>query len=977
MAQKKARLKKTVKQNGKVKRPKTAGERSGNIRPIDSKEVIIEYKVLLQALDHAALVSMTDAKGSIIYANDKFVEVSKYPLKMLLGQNHRILKSNLQPQSIYEDLWNTISSGRTWRGELNNRAKDGSLYWVDSTISPILGDDGKPQRYIAIRFLITDRKAIESKVKEASGYARSLIETSLDPLVTISVEGKITDVNEASMRVTGNSRADLIGTDFSDYFTHPDQARTGYKQAFEKGSVTDYPLTIRHKTGKLTDVLYNASVYKDMNGNVLGVFAAARDVTAQKQASQYARSLVEASLDPLVTISPEGKITDVNEATIKVTGSSREDLIGSDFSNYFTEPEKAREGYQQVFAKGSVTDFPLTIRHKARKLTDVLYNASVYKDMNGNVLGVFAAARDVTAQKQAEYQRGGQIALSEKMRGEQSISRLGQSILGHLVPFSNAQIGAFYLVTDNKKLQMMSSYALTKLQASKKFVEFGEGLVGQVAIDKKSLLVDDIPSCYFNKIESALGALVPRSLLIFPIFYENEVVGVIELGSLHAFTEHQIIFLTSVSENIGIAINTSDVRKKVEIQNEALNNTQVLLKEKAIEVQLASRHKTEFLANMSHEIRTPVGAILGFTDLMKNRTNTAEENQNYMAVVDRNSQHLLRLIDDILDLSKVEAGMMTVESIQFSLAEMLADFTSLMRFRSEEKGIKFQFTGDSLFPDYICSDPVRLRQILTNIVGNAIKFTDKGTIDFRVAFENPILKFTVKDTGLGISKDQVSRLFQPFTQADTSTTRKFGGTGLGLVLAKRLSERLGGRLELLESKEGYGSTFVIEIKSILHPNTKFVGQDVLTVVAAQQIDSNQKSQALRGLNVLLVEDSPDNKILISIYLNKEGAHVKTAGDGAGGVELALSENFDVILMDIQMPILDGHEAVKKLRLLGYTKPIIALTAHAMNEEREKCFESGFTDFLTKPIQLNSMIEVLARYVPRRIEDKTPAVITSQ
>ena len=218
--------------------------------------------------------------------------------------------------------------------------------------------------------------------------------------------GKITDVNEASVKVTGVTRQKLIGTDFSDYFTEPDKARKGYQQVFEKGFVADYPLTIRHKNEKLTDVLYNASVYKDDKGNVLGVFAAARDVTEQKQASQYARSLIEASLDPLVTISADGKITDVNEASVKVTGVNRERLIGTDFSDYFTEPDKAQEGYQQVFEKGFVADYPLTIRHTTGNLTDVLYNASVYKDDKGNVLGVFAAARDVTEQKQAsQYAR--------------------------------------------------------------------------------------------------------------------------------------------------------------------------------------------------------------------------------------------------------------------------------------------------------------------------------------------------------------------------------------------------------------------------------------------------------------------------------------------------------------------------------------------------------------------------------------------
>jgi PAS domain S-box-containing protein len=241
-------------------------------------------------------------------------------------------------------------------------------------------------------------------------YARSLIEASPDPLVTISPEGDITDVNEATAKVTGVPRERLIGTDFSDYFTEPEKAREGYRRVLAEGFVTDYPLTIRHEDGRLTDVLYTASVYKDSRGNVLGVFAAARDVTAQRQAAQYARSLLEASLDPLVTISAEGKITDVNEATVKVTGVPRERLIGTDFSDYFTEPERAREGYKQVFAQGFVTDYALTIRHRDGRLTDVLYNASVYRDSRGAVLGVFAAARDVTAQKRAEAEVAAQRA---------------------------------------------------------------------------------------------------------------------------------------------------------------------------------------------------------------------------------------------------------------------------------------------------------------------------------------------------------------------------------------------------------------------------------------------------------------------------------------------------------------------------------------------------------------------------------------
>ncbi len=246
-------------------------------------------------------------------------------------------------------------------------------------------------------------------MKKSNVYNRSLIEASLDPLVTIGREGKITDVNKATEKVTGYLRQDLIGTDFSDYFTEPEKAKKGYLQVFRDGFVRDYPLEVHNKDGNVIPVLYNASVYRDESGDVIGVFAAARDISKLKKvqdelrfASIYNRSLIEASLDPLVTIGAEGNITDVNKATEKVTGYSRDELIGTDFLDYFTEPKKAREGYQKVFNEGSVRDYALEIKHKNGHITPVLYNASVYRDDSNNVIGVFASARDITELKEAE-----------------------------------------------------------------------------------------------------------------------------------------------------------------------------------------------------------------------------------------------------------------------------------------------------------------------------------------------------------------------------------------------------------------------------------------------------------------------------------------------------------------------------------------------------------------------------------------------
>ncbi len=414
-------------------------------------------------------------------------------------------------------------------------------------------------------------------------------------------------------------------------------------------------------------------------------------------------------------------------------------------------------------------------------------------------------------------------------------------------------------------------------------------------------------------------------------------------------------------------LDTHAVKSKVNIfielhhQKYELIKAQQELNHAKNEAESANAAKTQFLAHMSHEIRTPIGAVLGFVELMKNPLNSISENLKYMDVVERNSKQLLRLIDEILDLSKVEAGMISIEKIQFSLAELLADFVSVMTLKAETKKIEFRLKLITTIPDIIFTDSFRMRQILNNIVGNAIKFTEKGFVELSIDFSNPTLRFLVKDTGVGILSTQESKLFHSFSQADSSITRKFGGTGLGLVLSRGLAELLGGKLEYIPTQD-IGCVFSAEINCELLPEAKLISIKEINFLSDKVNSFKHSAKVLDSLKVLLVEDSEDNQWLISLYLQAEGAQVKFANNGLEGVQLALSdENFDIILMDIQMPIMDGHSAVKKLRRTQFTKPIIALTAHAMKEEHEKCIESGFNAFLTKPIQKDLLIKMLSSY----------------
>lgn len=393
-----------------------------------------------------------------------------------------------------------------------------------------------------------------------------------------------------------------------------------------------------------------------------------------------------------------------------------------------------------------------------------------------------------------------------------------------------------------------------------------------------------------------------------------------------------------------------DITERMELQER--------LRKAKEEAEAANTAKSAFLANMSHEIRTPLGAIMGFVDLMKETGLPREDIENYVGIIERNSNQLLRIIDDILDLSKVEAGKMTIEEIDFSLKELLADFSSLMGFRARENGIDFLMSSDTPIPERVISDPVRVRQILTNIVGNAIKFTRHGYVEMKVNFNNPYLTFIVEDTGRGISADQARKLFQPFTQADSTTTRQFGGTGLGLVLTRRLSEYMHGSFWLERSELGVGSTFVARVQVGLPENARILTQEEVQFTSRVRFVEQKPLPNLLGMKVLVVEDSPDNQKLMEIYLRKFGIEIDIAADGVAAIELASTNFYDVIFMDVQMPRMDGHEATEILRLRGYRRPIIALTAHAMKEERERCLRSGFTDFLSKPIQREALAAIL-------------------
>ena len=401
------------------------------------------------------------------------------------------------------------------------------------------------------------------------------------------------------------------------------------------------------------------------------------------------------------------------------------------------------------------------------------------------------------------------------------------------------------------------------------------------------------------------------------------------------------------------------------------------------EADAASRAKSQFLANMSHEIRTPMAAILGYLDLMiedGDLSRAPASRIEYIRTIRRNSHYLLRILNDILDLSKVESGELDVERIPVPLRQIVDDVATIVRESALEKGLCFEVLYRGLVPERIQTDPTRLRQILTNLLVNAVKFTSEGGVLLSVqlvnaSLETPVLQFTIADTGIGLSPTACSVIFDAFTQADSSTSRRFGGTGLGLAISRQLAQFLGGELRV-ESMEGVGSSFLLSIDpGSLEgvPLTQPTSQDETLVTLGELPTAacvewlvQHESEA----RILIVEDGEDNRRLVTFMLQRVGFRTSHAENGEEGVDAALAaheagEPFDVVLMDMQMPVLDGYDATRKLREAKYDRPIIALTAHAMKGDREKCLAVGCDDFVTKPINRRQLVNKILTHLGKR------------
>ena len=588
------------------------------------------------------------------------------------------------------------------------------------------------------------------------------------------------------------------------------------------------------------------------------------------------------------------------------------------------------------------------------------------------------------------------------MQGQRSITSVAQLIMSELTPLVDAQQGTFFIMdqdeSDEPILSMIASYAYTERRNFNNHYKLRESLVGQSAFEKKKILISKAPSDYIS-IASSLGESRPANIIVLPILFEGEVKAVIELASIHPFTQNYLNFLDQLMTSIGVVLNMiassmrteellqelkksnaeleaqakelEDKAKLLEIKNQEVELASHSVEEKAEQLSLISKYKSEFLANMSHELRTPLNSLLILSKMLSENQdqNMSGEQVKFAKTIYSSGCDLLALINEILDLSKVEAGKMPIVPKDVKVPEISEYLEHSFRPVAGHKGLGFQIDMAPEVSNLIVNtDVTRVQQILKNLLSNAFKFTEQGKVTLRIHLKkvkgDDAIVFAVTDTGIGIPKDKQNLIFEAFQQADGTTNRKYGGTGLGLTISRQIARLLGGSIEV-DSVPGTGSTFTLNLP------VKYKGQEGIIEAEATTIEEQVEAPVLpknadfNSKKVLVIDDDMRNIFAITVILERQGMEVIYADNGRSGID-KLIENADVdmVLMDIMMPEMGGIEAIQEIRKMEEFKtlPIITLTAKAMKGDREKCLEAGATDYITKPVDTDNLLAVMHKWM---------------
>ncbi|MFL6140237.1 MAG: HAMP domain-containing protein [Labedaea sp.] len=879
---------------------------------------------------------------------------------------------------------------------------------------------------------------LTAQVRNIAQVTTAVAKGDLSQKITVDAQGEI-----LALKSTVNTMVDQLSS-FADEVT---------RVAREVGT--------EGKLGGQAQVKGVAGTWRDLTDNVNYM---ASNLTSQvRNIAQVATAVAEGDLSQKITVDAQGEIL-----ALKSTVNTMVDQLSS-FADEVTRV--AREvgtegklgGQAQVKGvAGTWRDLTENVNQLASTLTiqlraiagvstavtrgDLTQQIGVQAsgevaELKDNINQMIVTLRETTKENADQSWLDSNLArIGGLLQGQRDLTDVCQMIMNEVVPLVNGQVGAFFLRfnTDDGELpggwQFGGSYGLGRAENRAVFGR-GEGLVGQAGESRQMVVLSDAKA-NFTPIRSGVGSFAPTALVVLPVLFEDDTLGVLEIGSVSAFSELHLTFLERLVVTIGVAINTIQANRRteellgqsqrlaVELQNQSaeLQRTNAELEDKAallseqnrnIEIKnleieaarrrveenaqqlaLASQYKSEFLANMSHELRTPLNSLLLLARLLADNParNLTDQQIEFANTIHNAGTDLLALIDDILDLSKIEAGRVNVELTSVDLTAVAEDAERAFRPQAKEKGLELRARVSKQVPEVIVTDAQRLQQILRNLLSNAVKFTETGSVTLSIGvvptgttFGVPtldsaekVVAFAVQDTGIGIEDAKFAMIFEAFQQADGTTSRRYGGTGLGLSISKELARLLGGAINV-ESRLGVGSTFTLFI-----PQTQPVESDqapkrsmpfaalgdVLPSLSAETPILRPKaiepaaSRQLDGVTVLIIDDDVRNVFALTSALELHGMTVLYADNGTDGVRLLTAHpEVDVVLMDAMMPNLDGNETTRLIRALplGAEVPVVFLTAKAMPEDRESSLAAGADDYITKPVDLDQLLDVMSSW----------------
>ncbi|MBF0369066.1 MAG: PAS domain S-box protein [Magnetococcales bacterium] len=825
---------------------------------------------------------------------------------------------------------NHLEKNERYALEFRLRHKDGSYRWILSRGEAVRNEDGQPIRMIGSISDITERKRMYDALSESETRLRSILDYAPALISTKDLEGTITLVNPRFSVLAGPSPEDFIGKNVYDLFPH-DIADALWKNdlAAREGPV-EVEEVVGHKDGTLHTYLTTKFPLTDESGALFGTCAISTDITDRKEmeaalrkSEDQFRSLVESTSDWIWELDTEANFNYVSPRVKEILGYEPEEIVGK-LTGFDLMPgeeaEKIRQKYIEFVAAAKPFNNMVNVNlHKDGRQVIMESSGRPFFNESGKLLGFRGIDRDITERIHAEE------ALKERLK----------------------ELACLYAV--NRYMQedlSIDDFCSLTVKRTVSAMQHPELAVPIIELHDRQITTDKYSEKLFHNLQQTIR-VKGEAIGSFRIYYSEEKPFLIP--------EAQNL-VNAIAETIGRWLERKEAETELIETRDAANK--------------ANRVKSIFLATMSHEIRTPMNAILGMAELLT-ETRLSETQAWYVNTINRSAETLLALINDILDLSKVEAGQLTLEETSLSPELLIDNILDLFSLTAMEKGITLTSSIDKGVPEKLLGDPTRLRQVLQNLVGNAIKFTNQGEVRVTVTSDaNHLVTFTVIDNGIGIPKARQGDIFQPFTQADSSTTRKHGGTGLGLAICRRLAELMKGQITL-KSQPGEGSTFTLTVPLKLAPKEDSSAKKkrkTKKTKKTKRLLSPETTFSEVGLKILLVDDAEDNRLLIQAFMKKTPHHLTMAENGEEAVSLFKDGLFDIVLMDIQMPVMDGYEATQNIRAWEKENnrlptPILALTAHVMMEEAEKIKAAGCDLHLAKPIRKQRLIEAINTFRP--------------